>query len=87
MGLCSYRERRLFCEQLRLLTLSIVDYSCIMSGKVLGSLLGADKFRIADASALAIVIQHDIKHILQKLLMVKILTDIETWFNVIFRNP
>ena len=48
--------------------------------------MGAEKFGLVNACDAAIIIQHDLSHILKKTLKIVVLTDSETLFNVIIRN-
>lgn len=60
---------------------SLIDYSSIKPRKNVRSVLGAETF-----SNVAIVIEHDLKQIINRRIKIKILTHIETLFNVIIRN-
>ena len=49
-------------------------------------MLGAETFALADACDAAILIQHDLKSLLNRKVKIKILTDSATLFNVMVRN-
>lgn len=65
---------------------NLVDFASVKSIIVVRSSLGAETFGISDACDAAILIHHYLKLILKLTLKIVIITDRETFFNIIIRN-
>lgn len=65
---------------------NVIEYSIIKSRRVVRLVPGAEKIALADACNDELLIQHDLKHILKKTIIITVLTDCATLFNVMIRN-
>lgn len=65
---------------------NLIDYASIKSRQVVRSVQGAETFTVADACDAAILIQHNLKSILNKTLQITAFTDSATLLNVMIRN-
>lgn len=65
---------------------NFIYYASIKSRKVLISVLVAERFGLADACDAEIIVQHDLKSMLKKILKITMLIDSATLFNDLIGN-
>lgn len=67
-------------------TAPLIYYSSIKSRRIVRSVLGAEKFGMADACDSSIILKHEIKKIKGESIKINIITDSETLFDDIILN-